>query len=501
MNVITMTIHNIKGIHNGTIELPLENGIYALVGSNGCGKSTVMSCLAQLISRHNLGLLMKEDYDSSSYVEFRFNNKTDRWTCNDKGFWKSSIYPKTFSVNGTYEGSLFYGQRFRDSKNVDYLMEENQIEEEYIVDADVYIIEKLGLILHGNPNYYDKLKRIKNKRIAEQYNLKNTPYFFTSSRGLISQYRMSSGECLLISLLHFIYNSLIRRSLPSDKSILMLIDEIELALHPVAINNLLDLLKELTYEYENLTVIITSHSPEVIRKISPMNIYKIEKSTSTDNDFQIINPCYPSYAIRDVYTHDGYDYLLLVEDELAKRIVNKSIKDIGLNKSRLINITPVGGWRNVLKLQYELVNQNILGVGKQVFSILDGDVSKDIPREFRSARKLFLPINSVEKYLKNILVDDPNFQIKKEINDEFFSIKSIDTIISEYNIEEDKNKKNMGSKYKDDSDGKRLYKRLIKDVEKRNITEMQFIDGIYEIIKKYVDLTSFNKSLEKELSL
>lgn len=142
---------------------------------------------------------------------------------------------------------------------------------------------------------------------------------------------MSSGECLLISLLHFIYNSIIRKSLPSDSPIIMIIDEIELALHPVAITKLLDLLKELVREYDNLTVFITSHSPEVIRKIAPNNIYKIERVDSDSNNFEIVNPCYPSYAIRDVYEHDGFDYLLLVEDELAKRFVKQSIIDLSLN--------------------------------------------------------------------------------------------------------------------------------------------------------------------------
>jgi len=45
---IILKIHDIKGIENGTIELPIENGIFAIVGNNGSGKSTIMSCLAQL---------------------------------------------------------------------------------------------------------------------------------------------------------------------------------------------------------------------------------------------------------------------------------------------------------------------------------------------------------------------------------------------------------------------------------------------------------------------
>ena len=109
-----------------------------------------------------------------------------------------------------YEGSLFYGTRFNDSKIVDDLLT-----------------------------------------------------------------RMSSGECLLVSLLHFIYNAIVRRALPQDKPIIMLIDEIELALHPIAVVRLLDLLRELIEQHHNLVVILSSHSPEVIRTIQPNNLFQI----------------------------------------------------------------------------------------------------------------------------------------------------------------------------------------------------------------------------------
>lgn len=243
---------------------------------------------------------------------------------------------------------------------------------------------------------------------------------------------MSSGECLLISLLHFIYNSIIRRSLPSNQPILMLIDEIELALHPIAITNLINLLQELITEYDNLTIIITSHSPEVIRKIHPNNIYKIERIQNETNNFNIVNPCYPSYAIRDVYTHDGFDYLLLVEDELAKMVVKNSIEELKLENSRLVNVLPVGGWENVLKLQYELINNNILGVGKNVFSILDGDVQGKITKNYDCLNKTFLPISSIEKFIRNTLIISPNLAIKKRINDMFFNIESIDELVNIY---------------------------------------------------------------------
>jgi len=496
---IMLTIHDIKGIHHGTIEIPLENGVFAVVGNNGTGKSTIMACMAQLISRHNLGALKPEDYSANSYIEFIYGDKKDKWFC-EENFWKADSFPNTLKVNGTYEGSLFYGMRFRDSRNVDELMETGKIDKESIADADLYIQESLGKILHNNPQHYKGIKRIRNKFIADSLNLKNTPYFMSTGDSLISQYRMSSGECLLISLLHFIFNSIIRRSLPSDQPVLMLMDEIELALHPIAIINLLDMLQELTDEYHNLTVILTSHSPEVIRKLNPNNIFKIERIDDEKNNFNIINPCYPSYAIRDVYTHDGFDYLLLVEDELARIIVKKAIEELKLDNSKLINVLPVGGWENVLKLQVELITNNILGVGKQVFSILDGDVQSNISKEYKSVKKLFLPVNSIEKYLRKVLVEAPVQPVKKRINDVFFSINSIDSLIIEYKETEKEIAKAQGDKYKADKDGKRLYAVLKKDLKKRKISEESFINSLYQIIKDNINFTDFYASLRKGVS-
>lgn len=44
-------IKNIKNINSCELVLPIEKGIYGLVGANGCGKSTVLSCVAQSIFR------------------------------------------------------------------------------------------------------------------------------------------------------------------------------------------------------------------------------------------------------------------------------------------------------------------------------------------------------------------------------------------------------------------------------------------------------------------
>ena len=487
MGNLRVEIHHIKNINNGVLEFPIGHGIYCLAGSNGCGKSTVMSCLAQSVFSSSLNKLNNEDFSQDSYVKFSYGTMETIWSYNfSQHNWKSNVpMPNRIHFNGMYEGSLFYGTRFNDSLVVDNLVKTGAISLYSIIDADEYIKQKLSFILHGDLSHYQSLKRIRNKNIDQKANLKNTPYFQVFNNSLVSQYRMSSGECLLISLLHFIYNAVIRRSLPVNQPILMLIDEIELALHPVAISRLIDLLYEIIKEHSNLTVILTSHSPEVIHKINPNNLFVIEHTLN--NDLDVINPCYPSYAIRDVYIHDGFDYVILVEDTLAKYIVDTIIKKSKLNTSKLINILPIGGWENVLKFQHEANVTNTFGIGTKIFSILDGDIQNDVSKVYKAFSKLFLPIESIEKYLLKVVTDPSYKQIKKEINDYFFSIESLDSILADY--------------YKDgDSNGKQLYQKLRANLEKGRISEDAFIKDLCSIIMKYTDFKSFESSLTSLLS-
>lgn len=487
VETIEIGIKNIKNIMEAQIELPLESGVYCLVGNNGCGKSTLLLIASLLTSKYGLNILESEDYSTNSFITFGFKSQIDKWEYVN-GRWIVDTYPHNLRFNGMYEGSLFYGTRFDDSRVVDNLIRSSAILESEIVDSDDYIIKKMSFILHGNYSYYQGLQRIRNRNIAKRHKLTNVPYFLSVNGNPISQYRMSSGECLLISLLHFVYNSIIRRSLPQNEKILVLIDEIELALHPIAVSRLLDLLNELHKDNGNLVVILTSHSPEVIRKIPPNNIYLIQNDSGVVN---LINPCFPSYVIRDVYKHDGFDHLLLVEDELAVQIVNRILLKNNLRNSKLIHVIPVGGWKNVLQLHADLMQNNVLGVGKEITSILDGDIKSCVGDDFKSIRKLYLPIKSVEKFLYNTIFENKNPALKKIINDKYFPIESLDDLVEKHN---------QKYKTKPSQADKKFYFRLKKNLEHRRISEEHFIQNLCDDIFNTINFNKFESSLNTILS-
>lgn len=495
MELAKIKIKNIKNIKSAEIDIPLDGGIYSLVGGNGCGKSTIMLLFSVILSPKRYYMLQPEDFEptSSVYIGIHYNNElrendwgvspSNRWLCKNR----------VMQFPGVYEGSLFYGTRFDDSRMVDNLIRDKSIDEECIVDASNYVKENLSFILHGDRYHYKNMKRIKNKTIAETFGLKNIPYFMETPKGqLLSQYRMSSGECLLLSLLNYIYSSIVnsKRGNGISKITPVLIDEIELALHPIAISRLIDYLNELVSSFPKVCVYLTSHSPEVIRSLKPENMFMIN---NVDGIVSVVNPCYPSYAIREVYRHDGFDYLILAEDKLAEKIIDSVLIDADLKNSRLIHISPVGGWRNVLSLHLNLLKNNVMGVNKKIISILDGDIKSDVDalNEFKNLPKLFLPIPSIEKFIYSIAIENKNQEFRKLFNDKYFPIKSLDDFVAEHNKQFKKTPSNPDKKF---------YFRIKKDLEERNIDESYFIANLTEDIKTIISFEKFKIGLQTQLS-
>ena len=279
-----------------------------------------------------------------------------------------------------------------------------------------------------------------------------------------------------------------RRSLPDNQKILVLIDELELALHPMAVLRLIDFLKQLVQGHSNLIIYLSSHSPEVIRTMHPSDLYKVN---NIDGKLSIESNCYPSYLIRDLYSNVSPDFLLLVEDELSQLFVNKILSRYSLRASKLIHCVPVGGWQNVLELHKELYTKKVLGVNTSIVSILDGDIESELNKEQKKLPHIFLPIPSLEKFLYSVVKENSNPPFKRIINDKYFIVHSLDEIVSQYN-------KGILNGSKDNN--KNFYSKIRTELENIGTNEQVFIVGLCEDILDNIDTHSFIESLRKQLS-
>lgn len=268
---------------------------------------------------------------------------------------------------------------------------------------------------------------------------------------------MSTGENLLVSILNSLY---IRNNDRANlaKPCVLFLDEIELALHPSSLKRLIHFLEDMATNY-NYAIYFSTHSIELVGSIKPSNIFYIERHA--DNTIEAINPCYPAYATRILYDHSGYDKVILVEDDLAKAIVDRILKDNHLLNSKLVHVLPCGGYTNVIDLAHDVVRFNLLGRKASVSIVLDGDV-KEKANNYLNKKNIinnipsnFLPIESLEKFLKSKLFDNVDHKLFRELNDYIFHNKSLDDIISDYKL------LNAGDK---DKDGKKLYASIEKEL-------------------------------------
>ncbi len=354
-------------------------------------------------------------------------------------------------LNGFYEGSLIYGNRFRDT-NLRALFEAQQVTKDELDVADKFVWKNLGKILHNNEKYYQgKLFRLMSQKAFDKYKFRGSPYFYNPKESrIISQFNLSTGENLLISVLHSINYQLGKRRRPSQKIYLVLLDEVELALHPSALNRLIDFLRGLSRE-RNLAIYFSTHSVELVRQIPAENIYFLRKHL--DNTVEVQNPVSPAYATRAIYIHDGYDVLILVEDLLAKNIVEWIIRKKKLSERRLLHVVAAGGWENVLSLHDDIVSSYVIKQGQKVISVLDGDIKDKYQRLYASKGKytnipvFFLPIKSAEKYLKEKLVTNVDYHFYNEFGDQFFRRNSLDDLLQRYTevggIDNDKSGKKL----------------------------------------------------------
>lgn len=128
---LSLSIKNIKRI-SGEIEIPLKNDVFAITGNNGTGKSTLISILSLLVPPYSLRL-SNVDIESDSNIEFSVYDLHNKWTFPNGRYSREG---DDIRFEGRYEGSLFYGKRFEDSKIVEELINNGQIKEDLLVNAE-----------------------------------------------------------------------------------------------------------------------------------------------------------------------------------------------------------------------------------------------------------------------------------------------------------------------------------------------------------------------------
>lgn len=492
---LCMKVHNVKLVNDFTMNFPLDKGLYAITGENASGKSTLVACASTVF----FTMPMYEYFgrpDGDAFIEFTLGNATRKWHFLN-GRWQQEFSHIRMGIKGFYEGSIVFGNRFKDTTFAT-IKKLDTIKSSDLEVANKFIKDNLGLILHDDEDYYNQLLKIKSQ-VAKENKLKGEPYFLKIGEKYISQIRMSTGENLLISILNSIHIVCRRRQQKRNFSpCIVFLDEIELALHASALRRLVNFLEIVSEEY-NLAIFFSTHSLELIRSIDSKKIYYLHRHV--DYRLEIINPCYPAFATRNLYSDDGYgnDAVILVEDELAKELVNKLLIEKSLLNNMRVKVLPTGGWANVIMLAHDVINTRLLLKGTKILLVLDKDIENDVMQFFKSHRKYkyleidFLPISSLEKYLKEKLIDNIDQKFYSRLENYVFHGRPLNHTIRKY-----KTKAN----WQNDKDGKTLFNMLNEELRniQKSYSDLIQIVVMYLIENNTESVNTLTEYLRKKLN-
>lgn len=346
--MFSIKLNELKGIKELQFVVPEQNNVYLITGPNGCGKTSLLVALSRMRNPNAFAegyRVTGYDKYENSKITYDYNGTAISYTKNDQRW---SVTPKKEAKNiqaaFPYKVVSFLttnGKRLYETP--EQLLKVRRTERA----AEPTIISAMNTIL--GTTKFNELKYVQVKSMkGRQVNLhrENKLYILKNSRGdKYSELSFSLGERLLLNALAFIESV-------TDNS-LLLIDEIELALHPIAQVRFYQYLQEIVNS-KKLTVIISTHSSSLV-KVAKHRFYLEPQS---DGTIEVLCDCAPSYILKDISAEDDNkpDVLFLVEDVMARRYLNYIIcKYDTYEKFKLhYKIIYVGGYDNVVKMVSQL---------------------------------------------------------------------------------------------------------------------------------------------------
>jgi len=423
----SLTFEKFRHISNLTVDF--KNPITVITGSNKAGKTSILltiACSHYNFHKRNIttgvtektrwGDVMRftsqdiQTEDWTYYVKYREGEHeiskrgqrkyaTRKW--NGVAKKESQIGTPTKShLNGGRNVILIDLERIVPARHLSVSIF-NKAKNEDLQPLDPKIDEYLSYILEMN---YE---------VGKMYSYSDSALYGYNS--IYSSYNTASGEDALTSMLKDI--------IEAPDNALILIEEVEVGLHPKIQRRLIDIL----YHESKKTrkqFIITTHSSTILSSVNPESRIFIENNNGSFRSIQNIS------INATLSKMDSHSYPLVnvyVEDDISKDIVNKAINKIVYSSpgfNRLINVVIVGPANKTyeyFRIKSQLYQNERINCGYAC--VLDGDMknkkNKDGELLYHSEELLFFHYSNLAPetmLVKAYLENRPNSTLKFHVS-------------------------------------------------------------------------------------
>lgn len=374
----TIHIRKLKNIQELHFEIP-GPGVHLLSGTNGSGKTSVLACLQRIghstafarhfaVSQHSTAL---DNFDGAevtytlgvAHVTYSYGG--ERWVPHPRAqnrLLGQFGYPSVIYIGATADRITPRPEDFQPSR---------------VRPAHVDIRDAANRIF--STTKFDGLRTINLTRGAGNpaFVLQASP---PPGAKYFSERNFSLGELCVLKLIRSL------RACPNKS--LVLIDELELALHPKAQIELLGYLTEMS-NVKQLTVIFSTHSASLLKRVDRRQIIFLENVNGTVNT---VVGCYPTYALGNIASEEerSPDVVLYVEDDAAVYTVDTlvrlfiSARFAGQPASfPTVHVIPIGPFMSVIRFLSR--SAAILPIGTRTSALLDHDVQAESVQQWTAA--------------------------------------------------------------------------------------------------------------------
>lgn len=203
---------------------------------------------------------------------------------------------------------------------------------------------------------------------------------------------------------------LVREILSADDYSLILLDEPEVSLHPGAQIRLKTFLLE-QIKLKKHQVIITSHSPSIVKDL-PKEAIKVFYQNPSNGRFLVKENLTPEEAFYHIEFPIESKKNIIVEDILAKKIIDGVLKSMGEESANLFNIKFNPGGESVIK--QEFITVFCREANKNDYVIFDGDQKPKEPHyDWRNFTQVQLNEND---FIKNVIKEQTGEYIKFSVD-------------------------------------------------------------------------------------
>jgi ABC-type cobalamin/Fe3+-siderophores transport system ATPase subunit len=341
----TVTIENLKSILHLDFDIPL-GGVHVLSGINGCGKTTLLTCLERLANPY----AFQRHFKTSGTAQFD-NFRSSQITYSHNGLAVKYIYRNTrWSPNPRANASILSTLGFNQvvyltSSGERFYVQNEELDTRYITAAPQFFKDSMNEIFQTAK--YNDLRRVKLTGRGRGNGRWNYGFILpTTSQGGQNRYytekNFSLGEILILNAL-FELNSATNNSL-------VLVDEVELALHPKVQVKFLQFLQNIA-QLKNLTIIISTHSTSLIKSAPKLIHLERQANGSIVVDYD----CFPALALQNVAVEEEIqpDVAFFVEDLVAKNVLeellNYYFRHLFAGRRPIIKVLPIAGWVETMK--------------------------------------------------------------------------------------------------------------------------------------------------------